>query len=313
MIDGPILVTGGAGFIGNRTLEFLSNDFPDLQIFSVYKSEIKPDNVLNNVEWLHCNLIDDDLLKRLPSNVRIILHMAADSRSFYSGFKPSDQFITNVNMTNNLIKYGAKIGIDLFTFTSSVYVYSGCDNLPFKEKFVSIPVETLGASKMACESLLKVRAFADDFKAISFRIFTVYGPNSRESQFLPQAIKKIKAPDSEAKFGNPNSKRDFIYIDDVARGIISGFNINSKKVYEVMNLGTGKSTIIGDVILNVAKLLCSEKNIIFSDRDEHHEVTFQEACLDHTTSISDWRPTVSLNEGLKKMVKYYTNLDDDNE
>ena len=62
MIDSPILLTGGTGFIGNKTLELLSNNFPNLQIFSVYRSANKPETIYDNVEWVHCNLIEDNLI-----------------------------------------------------------------------------------------------------------------------------------------------------------------------------------------------------------------------------------------------------------
>ena len=105
MIDGPILLTGGTGFIGNKTLELLSNNFPNLQIFSVYRSANKPETIYDNVEWVHCNLIEDNLIKCLPNNIKMILHMAADARSVYSGTKSSDQYYNNINITDSGVIY----------------------------------------------------------------------------------------------------------------------------------------------------------------------------------------------------------------
>lgn len=90
---------------------------------------------------------------------------------------------------------------------SGGFIGSRLSHIISKEFPEDIPCENLGATKLASESLLKSRAVAGQFKAISFRIGTVYGPGAGPEQFIPQAIMKLSSPDPIVKFGARNIKK----------------------------------------------------------------------------------------------------------
>ena len=130
---------------------------------------------------------------------------------------------------------------------------------------LTIPGETLGATKLASEALLKARTYAGQFKALAFRIGTVYGPGASPEQFIPQAIKKLTSSDHVAKFGPADIRRDFICIDDVADAFVKAVERLYERdfMYEALNLGTNVSTSIKEIVAILAEITGSKKEIIF--------------------------------------------------
>ena len=158
----------------------------------------------------------------MPNKIDYIYHTAAIRDSFLSNKKANNQILDNFRITQNLIDFSLKIKCKYFIYLSSVYIYSGSLKNKFIENQVNIPVESLGLSKYICETALKKTSYDFNFKCISFRLFTVYGSNSSQSQFIPSVLNLLKK--DTIKFGNPHMKRDFIYIDDVLDVLIDSIN-----------------------------------------------------------------------------------------
>ncbi len=304
-----IVVTGASGFIGSQVSLNLARKFPNFSVIGIGRRNILVDNLdFQNYEYVTCDLMNVEMHKCLPSSVDVLIHLAGDRRTFVKLDDYSPQAVSNIMMTSRVADYAFLAKAKLFIYSSSVYVYSGNSTLPFKEDSFDIPGENLGATKLASESLLKARAVAGQFKALSFRIGTVYGPGASRRQFIPQAIIKLSSPDPVAKFGKGDVKRDFIFIDDVVRAFTSGLKLLEKNfTYNAMNVGTNVPTSIREVVQILADLLGSKKQIKFSKINK----AANKADTDHQLDISmihsvlKWQPEVSLREGLHKTIKSF--------
>lgn len=304
-----IVVTGASGFIGSKVSLNLASEFPNFSIIGIGRKKMLVDNLdFPNYEYVTCDLMNVEMHKCLPGSVDVLIHLAGDRRTFVKLDDYSPQAVSNIIMTSHVADYAFLAKVKLFIYSSSVYVYSGNSTLPFKEGAFDIPGENLGATKLASESLLKARAIAGQFKALSFRIGTVYGPGASRRQFIPQAIIKLSSPDPAVKFGNGDVKRDFIFIDDVVQAFISGLKLLEKNfTYNAMNVGTNVPTSIREVVQILADLLGSKKQIKFSKMNK----SVNKADTDHQLDISvihsvlKWQPEVSLREGLHKTIKSF--------
>ena len=305
-----IVLTGASGFIGSKTSQCLADKFPSCSIIGVGRKKALSRQISNpNFEYISCDLVKDKIRDCLPGKTDILIHLAGDRRTFVRPEEYSAQFRSNVEITTRMADYASTAGIKLILYASTVYVYSGNSEVPFKEAFISLPRDNLGATKMASESLLNARAVAGQFRSLSFRIGTVYGPGSSEEQFIPQSIIKLCSPDPVAKFGAGDVKRDFVYIDDAARAFVAGVErlYDRDFAYDALNVGTNRATSIREVVQILAGDIGINKQIEFgtfnnigSEADTDHQLD-----ITRIRSILGWKPEVSLREGLHRTIEAF--------
>jgi UDP-glucose 4-epimerase len=301
-----IIITGARGFIGSKLVSALSDAFPDYEIIGIGRKDVSYSDKPASYRYVKGDLLTDNVYEILPENADILIHLAGDRRTFVRPDEYTEQLKSNVVVTAKVADYAASANVKLFIYASTVYVYSSVNSLPFLENSIAIPGENLGATKLASEAILKSRACAGQFKALSFRIGTVYGPGASSSQFIPQAIKKLTANGIEAEFGPGDIRKDFIYIDDVAKAYVRAIEVLYSKefMYEALNLGTNVSTSIKDVVHLLSKIINSRKKIIFGTFKNIGSIADTDHQLDitHTREILDWYPEISIEEGLRKTV-----------
>ena len=307
MASAHILITGAGGFIGSKVACAMAKELGACAISGVGRN---PQPVrhppLPNYQYIHCDLLDRKALGALPDKIDFLVHLAGDGRTFIPPHEYSQQILTNVVMTSNVADYAVKAKAGLVIFASSVYVYSGVRSIPFQEDSIVLPAENLGATKLAAESLLKARANAGQFKVLSLRIFTVYGPGSRRKQFIPQAIEKLTGSDEVAKFGPSEVKRDFVYIDDVVRAFVCGLKLERRDFsYDVFNVGSGIARSIKEVVRRLADILGTHKQISFdaTGRPRHPADIDHQADISAARSALAWQPEISMDTGLKRTVE----------
>ena len=306
-----ILITGVNGFIAGHLLLKLCDLYPGASVIGVGR-QLCPQELLNisNFEYVIADLRNTNFQTILPAKVDTIIHFAGDRRTFVPPSEYTSQINSNVLVTSQMVDYAIQAKASQFIYASSVYVYSGCETIPFREDFVNeYPKENLGASKLSGERILKSRSEAGHFTSTSFRIFTAYGPRMGSSQFLPIAVNKLLTTDSEAIFFNPEVTRDFIYVDDIVDAVIISLQRiqgrENVKQSEVFNLGSGTATSIREVInllvniLNVSKPIRYDVNTKPShqgDNDHQADLTKIKTCL-------GWSPRMPLEKGLRELIR----------
>lgn len=305
MMPRTIVVTGASGFLGSWVVSAVAAAAPNDRIVGIGRRPVlPPDARAANVEYLSLDLLRSDRWSaQLPGRADALIHLAGDGRTYVPVPEWTGQLESNVTLTSRMVDYAASAGAAVVLYASSVYVYSGVSPLPFTEDRFALPVEQLGATKLAAESLLRVAAAAGQFQALALRIFTAYGPRSREEQFIPQAIRKLVSPEPVVQFRSPEAMRDFVYAGDVAAAFVAGLAAESLPPYAAVNIASGRPTKIRDVISLLAQLLGARKTIEFlpeppgsPPRSDHW------ADLTRSQALLGWRPAVSLEAGLRRTV-----------
>ena len=305
-----IVVTGASGFIGYSVARTLAESLPGSTVIGVGKSkESSVESSFVNYEYVSCDLLKDQIYKKLPSEIDIIIHLAGDRRTFVKSGEYSGQVLSNIVMTSYMADYAHLSKAKLFMYSSSVYVYSGNKETPFLEDQVEIPGENLGATKLAAESLLKTRAVSGQFKAVAFRIGTVYGPGSSREQFISQAIRKLNSSDRIVKFGNGDIKRDFICKDDVAQAFRKGLALYDKDIiFEALNVGSGVKTSICEVVKILGDIIGKKKLIEFNavNKVAHKADTDHQLDITKIRAVLGWSPETEIKDGLRQTVESFT-------
>lgn len=297
-----VLVTGASGFIGSSFAEALADRFASSLVVGTGRSlrNLRP---RPNLEFIACDLLHARLRSVLPGRVDVVAHLAGDRRPHLQPLEFGQQMERNVVMTSAVADYAADAGAAAFLYASSVYVYSDRPTLPFSEDGLGLPVEHLGATKLAAEALLKARSHAGQFRTVALRIFTVYGPRSDPRQFVAEAIRKLTGEGTTAEFGPVDAERDFVFVEDVARAFIAAAEFAPRaRPWEVFNVGSGVRTPVRLIVERLARIVGSDKTIRFAETAARSRSAPHQADISHAKRVLGWEPRVDLDEGLRRTV-----------
>jgi len=287
-----ILITGGAGFIGKHLASKLLNQH---KVIVLDRKKI----ILEGVKCIKGDIRDyKNFLK--VGKVDIIYHFAAQTSSEISELNSIEDLSSNIMGTYNVYKYAIESKVKEVIFTSSMAVY-GESKIAVREINTCNPKSFYGISKLTAEKILtKLKNKKIDTKI--FRLFNVYGPgqdlkNLKQgmvSIFISQALKNKRI---EIK-GSLNRFRDFIYIDDVIKTILSK-KIKNNKIY---NVGFGKKIKVSNLIKIILKNLPFKVKTIIKDSTVG-DVFGTYANIKPLISLNI-KPKVSIEEGIKKTLKF---------
>ena len=175
--------------------------------------------------------------------------------------------------------------------------------MPFVETLaVNTPGSAYAVSKKSAEAMAYSHHLLYGIDVSVLRYFTVYGPAGRPDMAIFRFVKWTAAGTPIQLFGDGTQSRDFTYVDDIARGTIAAI----KPVgYEIINLGGGNQPISLNVVIQKIEDLLGKKASIINQ--PFHKADFKTTWADISKAdrLLDWRPSVSLDEGLAQCVQWH--------
>ena len=340
-----VLVTGAAGFIGfhlckrliEENLEVIGidniNDYYDIDL---KKSRLKE---LDNIKSKNCgkfNFFELDISKAIDlkfifnlknreiSKINLVVHLAAQAGVRYSIENPSAYVESNLVGFNNIIEECRINKVEHFVYASSSSVYGGNKKIPFSElDNVDHPVSLYAATKKSNELVAHTYSHLFNLPSTGLRFFTVYGPWGRPDMAYFIFTKLILQNQPIRVFNHGKMIRDFTYIDDVIESVFRLLNKPPKKdesfeweklnasnswaPYKIFNVGNSKPTNLSDYIEAIEINLGKKAKIIY-DEMQPGDV---EATYADTSLLEDWvdfKPSTSIEEGIKKYIDWYLNF-----
>ncbi|MEM2918359.1 MAG: UDP-glucuronic acid decarboxylase family protein [Candidatus Altiarchaeota archaeon] len=305
------LVSGGAGFIGSWLCEYLLREYRIICIDDLSSGNEK--NILVLKKNKNFKFFKHNIIKKLKISGKInyVFHLASRASPIDYQTYPIHTMLTNSFGTYNMLNL-AKEKKARFLFSSTSEVYGDPVEHPQKESYYG-NVNPIGIracydeSKRFSEALTMtfMREFSVDVRIV--RIFNTYGPRMKEddgrviSNFITQALKGKEI----TVYGNGSQTRSFCYISDMVEGITKAM-FSDKASGEVINLGNPNEFKILELAKLVRKLTNSRSKIIFRDLPEDDP---KRRCpnIDKARRLLNWKPKVSLEEGLKKTIQYFKN------
>lgn len=300
-----ILITGTSGFIGGELVKTLIKE--NYEVWGLSRKYV--DCGIEKSHYLTKDLMSDELNKTVPNDLDVIVHLAGIAAPSNALADPSEAMRVNALGTVNMLNLAKDRKIPL-VFASSVYIYDGCTEFPWHEDMPLKPRSPLGASKLAAESIARAYAECFSVNSVALRFFTVYGPGSKDIQFIPSALKKIHDAKDVVEFGSSKSTRDFIFIDDVISGIISSIKfVKEDSGFNIFNFGSGKEMSIEKCVDLMVRLFGKSKLKIIFDKlplrkDEVAGYSRHWSSIEKAKKILKWHPQISFEEGLKRTYEY---------
>ena len=303
------LVTGGCGFIGSHLSEQLLELGHEVVILDNLSCG-RIENIASFVDHKSLTVIHQDIADRSSiassfEGVDWVFHMAGIADIVPSIEQPDAYFQNNVLGTLNVLQCARDAGVSRFVYAASSSSYGIPDQYPTPESSPIKPQYPYALTKYMGEELVLHWSQVYDLPAVSLRLFNVYGPRSRTTGaygavfgvFLAQKLNNRPF----TVVGDGEQTRDFTYVTDVADAFIAAAKTDVKG--EAMNVGSGHHYSVNLLV----KLLGGE-SINIPKRPGEPDCTF--ADVEKITSLLNWKPSVSFEQGVQNMLDVIENWRD---
>ncbi len=316
-----IFLTGATGFIGSHLLEKLVVNGYKVKILAEYnidnslgwidsfKKEIR-----ENVEVVYGNIRDPFIISNNTKNYDVLIHLAALISIPYSYKSPSEFIETNIQGTLNALEAAKKNNLNRFIGTSTSEVYGTAQFTPINENHPINAQSPYAATKVAADQLCVSYFKTYNMPITIIRPFNTFGPRQSLRAVLPNIFLSSNKKEKKIilKIGSTETKRDFCYITDTVDGFLACLNTNKKINGETINLGSGKSYSISQMIKIVEKV-SNKRFLIHKDplriRPKKSEVQLLEADISKAKKLIGWEPKVndikSLESSIQETLKWF--------
>ena len=303
-----ILVTGGAGFIGSHLVrQLLDAQHTVVVLDDMSTGALKHLSGLDVVLWKR-DVRDRDIVQQIVfENFDVIVHLAAQTMVDVSIKEPVFDASENIMGTLNVLEAARQCGARvIFASTAAAYGDVAEMDLPVKESQALHPQSFYGLTKVGAEKYLQLYHDIYGLDYVVCRFANVYGErqgDKGEGGVISIFAKRIAAGKDITIFGDGEQTRDFIYAGDIARGICKA--ITTEHVNAVYNLST--QTEIS--LLHLVKVM---SDIMGEKIEPHFDVPregdiYRSVLSNEKAGVYlDWKPECSLEEGLEKTLKYFT-------
>ena len=189
-------------------------------------------------------------------------------------------------------------GQDLIHVGTALEYGAACGHLA--EDTVPIPTTVYGKSKLAGTKLLAECCRQDGIKALTARLFTVYGPGEHPGRLLPSLL-DAAASGRPVALTTGEQRRDFTYVEDVADGLLR-LGVTTTSPGTVVNLATGQLTSVREFVVCAAKVLgIPDAQLQFGMLPtRREEMDHQEVITECLKRIADWIPRTGIAEGIRR-------------
>jgi UDP-glucose 4-epimerase len=235
-----------------------------------------------------------------------VAHLAAYGSVVESLEDPLTNFDINARGTLVALEAARATGVGRFVMASTGGAIVGDATPPVNEQSLRSPKAPYGAGKMAGEGYCRCYAKSMGVHTVMLRFANVYGPFSAHKKGAVTHFSRcIMTGEPIPIFGDGSATRDFIYVDDLCRGIFLGLTCDVE-AGEVFHLATGRETTIAEL----AKLTCEAAGA--ADHPIEHkpqrpgEIHRNFAQYDKAKAVMGFEPTVSLEDGLKRTWDWFS-------
>jgi UDP-glucose 4-epimerase len=268
---GPILITGGAGYVGSHvSLALLDDGWPVIVVDDLSKGrrELVPDGA----EFIEGSAGDPAFIEHTlrEHDCRSVMHFAGDIVNADSVREPTVYYQRNTIVSEKFISACRAARVSHFIFSSSAAVYGEPAEIPVTEDTPTVPVTPYGTSKLMTEWMLRRAAGTSDMRYAALRYFNVAGadPKGRSGQYSQVTTHLIKAA-LEVALGRQNTLniygddyptpdgtciRDYIHVSDLANAhVLALRHLLSGGDDQVLNCGYGRGYSVREIIDAVAR------------------------------------------------------------
>jgi NAD dependent epimerase/dehydratase len=307
-IPEPVLITGAGGFIGSHLVDLCLDLGISVKAFFRYSSTSSLGWLYNNkntFEKIFGDIRDLSSVVRGMRGCKSVIHLGALISIPYSYQDPKSYIDTNIIGTYNILE-GARVSkLERLVISSTSETYGTAQYTPIDEKHPINSQSPYAASKAAADQLALSYHRSFGVPVSIARPFNTYGPRQSTRAIIPSVIRQLLKA-SKVFVGNTHTTRDFTYVTDTARGLLS--ILNSKNlVGTCTNIGTNAEISIEELILKIACIIGKEPEIFVDESKKRPALSEVDQLWCNNNKIINttlWKPEVSLSLGLEKTIQF---------
>jgi CDP-glucose 4,6-dehydratase len=309
-----VLVTGAYGLVGSWLVKSLlehgahvvtvQRDQPAVSSLALLGLE-------DRVDVVHGDICGDGLLARALAEYEVdtVFHLAAQTLVGTALRAPVSTFETNIRGTWLLLEACRAQGVARVLVASSDKAYGRHQTLPYTEDHALRPVYPYDVSKAACDLLARSYWHTFGLPVAVTRFANVYGgADTNRSRLIPEAVCAAIAGAAPIIRSDGSPERDFLYVEDAVNAYLAIWSAlgRGEARGEAFNAGGGKPHSVRDVVALVCRLAGSSVQAdIRGEGTPPGEIDRQWLDATKLRELTGWRPSVELEEGLRRTIDWY--------
>lgn len=306
---GPVLIIGGAGYIGSSTVDLLLRRGYQVRVLD--RLMYGPDPLQPFVRHPNFELIEGDAtdiakLSQALRNASAVIHLAGLVGDPACAVDPDLTRHVNIVTTRMAKEVAHGLGIHRFIFASSCSVYGFCDEVALEETPVR-PVSLYAQTKVDSEEEL-LSVARDDFFVTILRFATVFGHSLRPRFDLIANLFTAQAmADGQIIVIGPNQWRPFIHVRDLARAILLVLEAEPALVQaQIYNTGDGRLNMTLDQLAGlVQRVVADHRPVRLCVSDNTEDSRSYSVSFEKIRKALGFEAEISIEEGIRELVQHF--------
>ncbi len=301
----PVLVTGGAGFIGSHLVDALLERGANVRVLDNLSSGRRENlaHCQDKVDLRVVDLRDLDACKSACEGVSYVFHQAALGSVPRSLKDPATSLAVNVSGTANIFTAARDAGVKRVVYASSSSVYGDSPTLPKREGNEGNPLSPYALSKWMNEELAGNFTRCFDMQLVGLRYFNIYGPRqSPEGPYaavIPLFFEACRRGEAPIINGDGEQSRDFTFVADAVRANLLASGAPDEACGTAYNIGANGRTTVNELARLIAEV-CGANVTPVHRADRPGDVKHSNADTSKAEAAFGYKPEIVLAEGIKR-------------
>lgn len=300
------LVTGGAGFVGSALTRILAAEGFTVTAYDSLNSG-RADYLPPEIELVVADIRNEADFAAVVERTspEVIFHTAAIHYIPYCDAHPQETMQVNVEGTEVVLRVADRLKVPRVVFCSTAAVYPALDGPLNEASTPHGPMDIYGLTKWFCEELITHLQKKSDTRFVIARLFNVYGPRETSPHLIPAILKQLIEGVNTIKVGNIEPKRDYVFVDDVAKSLMklgttdfgpvdatpiranvcTGVEHSVREVLQALQDVTGRALTLEQ---DPSRMRASDRPHLLGDAS-------------HLKSLVGWAPDKDFHAGLKEL------------
>jgi UDP-glucose 4-epimerase len=302
------LVIGGAGYIGAHLVPQLVAIGRSVTVLG--RSATPRYELPEGAAYVSGDFGHRDLISSLLASHREVIHLAYATMPNTSFENPLTDLLQNLPPTVQLFSEVADRGGKLVLVSSGGTVYGEAIELPIREDHPTKPISPYGVTKLTLENYAHLYAVTHGLQFVCVRPANAFGVGQQPfvgQGFISTAMASAMRGQPIRIFGQNGTIRDYIYVSDLAAGIVSA--LKNGHLSETYNLGSGEGLSNLDIIKGITPLIKELEYEVCVEFLPERAFDVKANVLDSTKlqAHTDWKPEVEFKDGLCRIFEWLKN------
>ena len=302
------LVTGGAGFIGSQLMRHLLGEGWGAAAYDALKPG-RRDFLPEGAELVVGDILDEAAFAAALERWRpdVVFHLAAIHYIPYCNAHPQEAVRVNVNGSEAVFRKCVEAKTPRVVFASTAAVYPAEDGPLTEDATAAAPLDIYGYTKLFGEQLAEWMHGQGETSFAIARIFNVYGPRETSPHLIPALLKQMIEGLDEIKVGNIEPRRDYVYVEDMARGLygLGALSLERTPSPHRANICTGREHSVREVLEGLQQV--TGRRLALTQDPARMRASDRPHLLGDNARLRGllgWAPDTDFLEGLSRLTRW---------